>query len=258
MSDPVPRRVPALRDATRDDFLRLLPYVAALELEVDRLRRHNRLVHQETRAALAQVRQLCAGTDGPSVPAGPLAEVARVVEGLEGVLHDLQEAPGYHPAHDQVVAIAVRPLAEQVFRWQQRLRGATDVTLRLELETEHVDWFPARLRHILDNLFSNALKYRDPAKTEAWVRLGLRASAEGYEFRVSDNGVGMPPQERDQLLDLFYRAGPARAAGLGVGLAVVKLLVEQSGGSLTVDAGEGQGTSFVVVLPRYDLDDFLL
>jgi two-component system phosphate regulon sensor histidine kinase PhoR len=90
------------------------------------------------------------------------------------------------------------------------------------------------------------------------VRLGLRVSAEGYEFGVSDNGVGMPARDRDQLLDLFYRAGPARAAGLGVGLAVVKLLVEQSGGTLAVDASEGQGTSFVVVLPHYDVDDFLL
>jgi len=252
MSEPSPRRGPSPRDPTPTDFRRLLPYVAALELEVDRLRRHNRLVHQEARAALNQIRQLCAGPDGP------LAEIARAVEGLAGLLRDLQEPPGYHPAHDQVVAVAVRPLAEQVFRWQQRLHAAPGAVLRLELESEHVEWFPARLRHILDNLFSNALKYRDPSKTEAWVRLGLRVSAEGYEFGVSDNGVGMPARDRDQLLDLFYRAEPARAAGLGVGLAVVKLLVEQSGGTLAVDASEGQGTSFVVVLPRYDVDDSLL
>src|SRR4051794_35537431 len=44
-------------------------------------------------------------------------------------------------------------------------------------------------------------------------------------------------------------SGPARAAGLGVGLAVVRLLVEQSGGTLTVDSGAGQGTTFVAMLP---------
>ncbi len=258
MSDPSSRRVPSLRDPTPADVRWLLPYVAALELEVDRLRRHNRLVHQEARAALGQVRQLCGGSNGPSGAATPLAGIARAVAALEELLRDLQESPGYHPAHDQVIAIAVRPLAEQVFRWQQRLQGAPEAVLRLELESEHVEWFPARLRHILDNLFSNALKYRDPAKEGTWVRLGLRVLAEGYEFGVSDNGVGMPARDRDQLLDLFCRAGPARAAGLGVGLAVVKLLVEQSGGSLVVDTSEGKGTSFVVVLPRYDLDDLLL
>src|SRR4051794_36552030 len=231
----------------------LLPYLANLELEVDRLRRHQHLVHQEARGATEQIRQLCAA--GAS---GALAEVLRVVEHLTDVLRDMQEPPGYHPAHDQVVAIAVRPLAEQVFRWQQRLLAAPEVVLRLELESEHVEWFPARLRHILDNLISNALKYRDPGKAESWVQLGLRVSPQGYEFRVTDNGVGLPQGERQQLFELFYRAAPARAAGLGVGLAVVKLLVEQSAGTLTLDSGEGQGTTIVAVLPRYDIHDFLI
>src|SRR5262249_49460639 len=150
---------------------------------------------------------------------------------------------GYHPAHDQVVPIAVRPVAEQVFRWQQRLHGAPEVTLRLELQSEHIEWFPVRLRHVLDNLLSNALKYRDPDKAEPWVWLGRGPTPEAYELRVSDNGVGLAPAERDQAFDLFHRSAPARAAGLGVGLAVVKLLVEQSGGRLTADSGAGQGST---------------
>lgn len=238
---------------------RVLAYVADLELEVDRLRRQGQFVRHEVRDVLKRIQQLCAeATDGGKPP--PLAAVAVAVAaaGLGDLLKDLQEPPGYHPAHDQVIAIALRPLAEQVFRWQQRLAGAPGVTLRLELESEYVEWFPARLRHILDNLLSNALKYRDPDKAEEWVRLGLRVSPEGYELRVSDNGVGLPSGEPLQVFDLFYRAAPVRSAGLGVGLPVVKLLVEQSGGTLTVDSGEGQGTTFVMALPRYDLDDYLM
>jgi signal transduction histidine kinase len=131
------------------------------------------------------------------------------------------------------------------------------VALRLELGCEHVEWFPARFRHILNSLFSNALKYRDPEKAESWVRLGLRADPVGYELRVEDNGIGLGRAELEQVFDLFYRAAPARAAGLGVGLAVVKMLVEQSGGSLAVDAGAGQGATFVAVLPHSAVDDFL-
>ena len=113
------------------------------------------------------------------------------------------------------------------------------------------------MQHILDNLLSNSLKYRDSAKAESWVQLALRVSPEGYEFSVSDNGVGMPGDDQYQVFELFHRADPARAAGLGVGLAVVKLLVKQSGGTFRVDSREGQGHTFVVVLPRYDVDDFL-
>jgi signal transduction histidine kinase len=235
----------------------LLAYVADLELEVDRLRKQGHFLRHEARETLKRIGLLCAD----AAPAGgappPLDEIDRAAGHLAAVLRDSQEPPGYHPAYDQVVAIAVRPLVEQVFRWQQRLLGAPEVVLRLELETESVEWFPARLRHLLDNFISNALKYRDPGKSEAWVLLGLRALPEGYELRVTDNGVGLPEGDRDELFELLYRAAPARAAGLGVGLAVVKLLVQQSGGTLTVDSGEGQGTTFVAFLPRYNVDDYL-
>jgi signal transduction histidine kinase len=234
----------------------LLGYVADLELEVDRLRKQSQFVRHEVWETLKRVQRLCAQPAGDTPP--PLAEIDQAAAQLAGVLRDVQEPPGYHPAHDQVIAIAVRPLVEQVFRWQQRLLGASDVSMRIELESEHVEWFPARLRHILDNLLSNSLKCRDPGKTEPWVQIGVRASPKAYEIRVTDNGVGLEPGKQGQLFELFYRAAPARAAGLGVGLAVVKLLVEQSGGSLTVESGKGEGTTFTAVLPRYDIDDYLL
>ncbi len=236
----------------------VLAYVADLELEVDRLRKQGQFVQQEVRVALRRIRAACGGQEGNGHAAGPLADIDHAAQDLWAVLRDFQEAAGYHPAHDQVVAIAVRPLAEQVFRWQVRLQAAPGVSLRFDLEAEAVEWFPGRLRHILDNLFSNALRYRDPGKEEAWVRLSVRISPARYEIRITDNGVGLPVENPARMFDLFYRAAPTRAAGLGVGLPVAKLLVEQSGGTLTVDSGEGRGTSFLVTLPRYDIDDFLV
>jgi signal transduction histidine kinase len=227
----------------------LLAYVADLELEVDRLRKQGQFLRHEVRDGLRRIERLSAG------PAAP-AELAAAARDLDAVLRDLDDTPGYHPAHDQVVAVAVRPLVEQVFRWQRRLTGNREVTLRLELEVEYVEWFPARLRHILDNLFSNALRYRDPVKGESWVLLGLRAVDAAYEFRVSDNGMGLPAGDR-RAFELLSRAAPVRAAGLGVGLPVVKLLVEGSGGTLAVRSEEGRGTDFVLTLPRYDIDDYL-
>jgi two-component system phosphate regulon sensor histidine kinase PhoR len=235
----------------------LLAYVADLELEVDRLRKQGKFVQHEARTTLKRIQLLCEGQAQGRTNMAPVAEIEQAAKHLTSVLSDLQELPGYHPAHDQVVNIAVRPLVEQVFRWQQRLERATESVLRLELGTEHMEWFPARLRHILDNLFSNSLKYRDPDKEKSWVCLQLNSSPKGYELRLSDNGIGLPPEHRAEMFNLLYRAAPVRAAGLGVGLAVVKLLVEQSGGTMTVDSGEGRGTTFVAILPHYDVDDFL-
>lgn len=251
MKDLVPEAAP-----TVSNIHLILAYVADLELEVDRLRRQGRFMQHEVRETLKRIRAICAD-GGANGAAQALGEVSQAAGQVAGVLRDLQEPPGYHPAHDQVVAIAVRPLIEQVFRWQQRLASAPNVTLRLKLEADHMDWFPGRLRHILDNLLSNAFQFRDRAKTEPWVQVGLRTAAEAYELRVEDNGVGLPPEDGTQVFQLFYRAAPAREAGLGVGLAVVRLLVEQSGGALALDSGAGQGSTFVATLPRFDVDDYL-
>jgi signal transduction histidine kinase len=242
-------------DRTRPqaDTHRLLAYVADLELEVDQLRKQGGFIHHQIGAGLKRILELCSAADGDEFR----PQVIETAQGMAGVLRALHEPPGYHPAHDQVVAIAVRPLVERVFQRQRLLTGHSEVVLRLELEIDHVEWFPVRLRHILDNLFSNALRYRDPVKNEAWVLLSLRAVESGYEFRVSDNGMGMPADSGGQAFELLSRAAPLRESGLGVGLPVVRLLVDQSGGSLVVSSEEGRGTDFVLTLPRYDIDDYL-
>lgn len=246
----------AVEPAGAIDTDRLLAYVADLELEVDRLRRQGVFIEKRATETLTRILRLCtAPAAGDPLPT--LAEVGATARQLVEVVRDLHDPAGYHPAHDQVVAVAVRPLAERVFRWQQRLADAPRVALRLELEVDHMEWFPARLRHILDNLFAHAFRYRDPAAADQWVGLAVRAVDGVYEFRVSDNGVGPPPGPDRRMLDLFFRAAPAQAAGLGAGLAVVKMLVEQSGGSLTAVPGTAAGTEFVLTLPRYDLLDYL-
>lgn len=235
----------------------LLPYVTDLEFEVDRLRKQGSFVEEQAWATLREVYCLC---DKPGLPPELQVVVDRIkssVQGFSRVLVDLHQHPGYHPAHDQVVPIAVRPLVEQVFRWHQRLEDIADVTLRLELEIEYVDWFPARLRHVIDNLLANALRHGATDKGETRITVSLRRTEKGYELRIADNGSGVSAEMRVAMLNAFHRAAPARAMDVGVGLAVVKVLLEQSGGSLTVQSAEGLGTCFVAVLPRYDVDDYL-
>jgi signal transduction histidine kinase len=229
-------------------------YVADLELEVDRLRKRSQFVELEVKTALKRVHSLWREVSDRSSALDSVQEIARE---LAEMMTDLQEPRGYHPAHDQVIGIPLRPLVEQVFRLHQRLEGAPDIELRLELGSEHLEWFPARLRHVLENLVSNSMRYRDPAKPARWVRVEFHATPDTYQFRVSDNGLGLSGEAKDHLSALVSRAAPARDAIPGVGLAVVRLLVEGSGGTLSVSSGEGQGSTFVLTLPRYDLEDFL-
>jgi signal transduction histidine kinase len=245
-SDPIPSAV----------VDRLLAYTTDLELEVDRLRRQREFVERAAGSAAARVLKLCEASAGEAPPA-LVVDVAATAKGLLDVVRDLHDSRGYHPAHDQVVAVAVRPLAEQAFRWQQRLTGVTGVDLRLDLQPDHLEWFPARLRHILDNLFAHALRHHDRGAADRWVSLGVRAVSGRYELRISDNGVGPPPDIDRRVHNLRYPPAWGDGIELGAELAIVRRLIEQSGGSIRVSGAEGRGTEFVLTLPRYDLLDYL-
>lgn len=235
----------------------LIPYVTDLEFEVDRLRKQGRFIENQTWSTIQRIRTLCHSVHRPSANDDVFHEINSQLEMLGNVLVDLHQHPGYHPAHDQVCAIAVRPVIEQVFRWQQRLEGAIQIKLILELDIEYVDWFPARLRHIIDNLLTNAIQSGVHGQGESRITINLRRSAQGYELKVIDNTISQFTEARLEMLHLSRRASPGRPASLCVGLAVVKSLIHQSGGTLTVQFDDRLGTCFLAVLPRFDMDDYL-
>ncbi|TWO71595.1 response regulator [Caenimonas sedimenti] len=108
-----------------------------------------------------------------------------------------------------------------------------------------------RLGQVLNNLLGNAIKFT-PA--EAPIELALRSGGEGFaEIVLTDGGVGMPPEVREHVFDLFYQApqGADRSrGGLGLGLAIVRSLVEMHGGSVRAESeGTGHGSRFIVRLP---------
>ena len=107
-----------------------------------------------------------------------------------------------------------------------------------------------RLVQVLGNLLSNAVKYSKP---RGRIELGVRRANAAIEFRVRDYGIGIAVESLPKLFTLFSRlpGGPAEAqAGLGVGLALVRRLVEMHGGSVSAHSdGLDEGSEFVVRLP---------
>ena len=103
------------------------------------------------------------------------------------------------------------------------------------------------------NLLTNALRYTDAGgEVVVWVHVrGGQAVV-----RVRDSGIGIAPEVLPHLFDLFWQAdeaAPRAQSGLGIGLALVRNLVESHGGSVTAaSAGLGQGSEFTVSLPKKD------
>ncbi|MFN8894648.1 MAG: PAS domain-containing protein [Betaproteobacteria bacterium] len=113
----------------------------------------------------------------------------------------------------------------------------------------HAVWAdPVRLRQLLLNLVSNGVKYN---RRGGWVRVGARRRGAQAVVSVRDNGLGIARARLPRLFQPFDRAGRESSGieGTGLGLALVKLLVEQMGGAVEVDSTEGEGSEFRLVLP---------
>ncbi|GAT64519.1 multi-sensor hybrid histidine kinase [Planomonospora sphaerica] len=126
----------------------------------------------------------------------------------------------------------------------KRLTVTADAPGRLPVRAD-----PVRLRQVLDNLLSNAVRY-----TPVGGSVAVTARCEGAEavIAVADTGIGIPAEEYPRLFDRFFRASTARRAGItgtGLGLAVTKAVVEAHGGTVTAAPGGGGGTVFTVRLP---------
>jgi signal transduction histidine kinase len=111
---------------------------------------------------------------------------------------------------------------------------------------------PLRLEQVYQNLLSNAVKY-----SHRGGQIQVRVAIEEQEALVAvrDQGIGIPPEAQQRIFQRFYRAPNAdaeRISGLGIGLYVVREIVELHGGRISVESSEGEGSTFTVYLPLAD------
>jgi len=108
---------------------------------------------------------------------------------------------------------------------------------------------PGLVRQLFDNLLGNAVKYVAPGVRP---RVDVRAHDEGdwTAIRVTDNGIGIPEDQRDLVFDTFHRVQRDGYQGTGLGLAICRRIVDRHGGSIHAESGpDGHGTTMVVRLP---------
>ena len=118
-------------------------------------------------------------------------------------------------------------------------------------ESQHLSANKAALLQVLINLVTNAIKYN--RKAEVVIDIDLNETPDFYEFKVKDNGDGIPENSIDSIFHLFTTAASADRdgnAGTGIGLATVKKIVENLGGSIQVSSIEGEGSIFTFTISK--------
>jgi signal transduction histidine kinase len=166
-----------------------------------------------------------------------LQEVSRA-EAHELDLHRAKVDP------DELVQTAVRA-ATPAFQ-------AKNVALESQIEpgVSAIEVDRERMDEVLANLLANALRHTPPGGA---VKVSVAQRPDGVEFDVADNGEGIAPEHLDRVFERFYRVDPARTrttGGTGIGLAIVRAIVEAHGGSVAATSdGHGRGATFTVTVP---------
>jgi len=146
----------------------------------------------------------------------------------------------------QVQSVDLVDLAQEVVESLKPRAGEQSINLSMEKGTEsavaQID--VERIRQVMYNLLDNALKHTDPGGR---VKLSIDADDTKVTIQVRDTGRGIPSDKLPYVFDGFFQVEP-QAPGAGLGLAVVKELVEAHGGTVLVESGVGKGSTFAVSL----------
>ena len=127
-------------------------------------------------------------------------------------------------------------------------------TKNLEITTKVFQRVPftsdvTRIRIILNNLISNAIKYRSYDRSCSFIHIDVQVGSTEAVFTIEDNGEGIPKSKQPNIFDMFVRASE-NSEGSGLGLYIVKNVLEKLKGSVKLESEENVGTKFVVSIPN--------
>jgi signal transduction histidine kinase len=175
-------------------------------------------------------------------------EADRLTRLVGDLLLEAQAESGKLPLH--FAPIELDTLLLEVFK-EMRVLARERVQLKLtEIDQIMINGDRDRLKQVLINLISNAIKYTPQG---GYVYLSVGKSSDNARLIVRDTGQGIPAEDLPHIFERFYRAEKSRSrskvGGFGLGLSIAYWIVNHHGGQIEVDSSEGKGTTFCIYLP---------
>ena len=252
--------VNVLSQSTVEAFVAL--YTQTIAEQNQRLEQFTRMAAHEWRQPLGAlqfgVSMLRRPDLDPERSERTLDAIERNVRHLVDLTHKLEAVARMQTNADSPVVQEVRAttVIQEAARQLREMAEARGVQIQIseDLPTLTVD--VGRLELVFVNLLSNAIKYSDPGKSVRVVEVsGSLSSVDSCRFEVRDNGLGIPQHARAAIFQRFTRVHTDRVdlpyvTGIGLGLSIVEDCVRAMGGQIAVHSAEGEGTTFIVTLPR--------
>lgn len=252
------RAIAIIQQATTTHYLRLAA-VQVHERE-DRIRTFNRTLSHEIKNRIGTV--LGAGDVLHEIPDMPAEERARFIDIIRRNAQAMQAAVANilavtRPEHNgrQQRNILLSAAASEAARQLRDVAEAAGVSVRILPGMPEVEVNAAGVELCLTNYISNAIKYCDHGKPDRWVEVSAtmeqRDERSVVVVRVRDNGIGVPPGQREQLFAQYFRAHETitDAEGSGLGLSIVRETAEALGGHAWAEF-PGEGSVFAFSFPE--------
>jgi len=200
--------------------------------------------------ALAEALQVVVSVDQQRA-ARLVARLSVDAEHLAKLVRDLLDLRRLEEAGPlEQVAVDVAELARRVIADLQPIAEHADITLSIDApERAVIAGVPTDIEAIIKNLIENAIRYNRPTGE---VAVSIVPGDGEHVLKVSDTGIGIPPQDLGRIFERFYRVDVARSrstGGTGLGLSIVRHAVERHNGTVEVDSEIGHGSTFTVRLP---------
>jgi signal transduction histidine kinase len=170
---------------------------------------------------------------------------------LDNIIRDIVAYSRNNRTELQIEAIQMNDLMADVEAGLRYLESP-GINIHESVKVENESVFPSdrnRLMTILNNLISNSIKYRHPARSPE-INVSVDVGKEHVTLKIRDNGIGIKDYHLGKIFDMFYRTSD-HSTGSGLGLYIVKETIKKLGGSIQVESEVNQGTQFIIQLPAH-------
>ncbi len=169
---------------------------------------------------------------------------------MENLIHDLLDLSRIGRVVKPVEKVHMREIVDAAVEDLQLQLREKNVQVTVESDLPEVVCDRERMLQVFTNLISNAAKYMG-SQPEPHIEIGFEDTGENFQFFVKDNGIGINPKYHERIFELFHTLNEVKdAEGTGVGLTIVKRIIENHNGRIWVESEPGAGATFYFTLPK--------
>jgi PAS domain S-box-containing protein len=170
---------------------------------------------------------------------------------LDGFITDIIHFSKNAQTEIQPEEITLKPFIQDIYNQLRFLKKTRELHLFIKESADNTIFYSDRTRlgNIFTNLISNAIKYHNYNQPNPYIEVSLVVNEYSATIIIRDNGTGIAAEKQSFIFDMFYRADET-STGSGLGLYIVKEIVEKLNGSINVSSLLGEGTTFEIILPN--------